>query len=107
MAEYSTTLASFFAASTSCGVIATGSGAAAFSGAANTLSPKRGRAFDDVASGKVSAASSRPSTFASCYRLSARQRSGGSVSHTSVPLGTAVSVDVMTRNVVPSDVSTM
>ena len=42
-----------------------------------------------------------------CYRLSARQRSGGSVSQTSLPLGTLVSVGVVTRNAVPSDVSTM
>jgi hypothetical protein len=37
--EYRITLASFLAASISCGVIATGSGAAALRGAANAVSP--------------------------------------------------------------------
>jgi hypothetical protein len=51
---------------------------------------KRSRSADDFAPG----------------RLSARQRSAGSVSQTSVPRGTLICVDVTARNVVPSDVST-
>ena len=60
----------------------------------------RSSAFKIVAPGKLFALHRVIS--ASCYRLNARQRSGGSVSQTSVPLGTAFSVDVTTRNVVPS-----
>ena len=41
------------------------------------------------------------------YLLSARQRSGGNVSQTSVPLGMTVCGEVTARNVVPSEVSTM
>jgi len=47
MDEYRITFASLRAASTSAELIATGSGAAAFMGAANAVSPKRGRALDD------------------------------------------------------------
>src|SRR5437763_17075634 len=41
------------------------------------------------------------------HRVSARQRSGGSVSQTSMPLATAFSVEVTTRKELPSEVSTM
>ena len=95
---------SFFAASTSSGVIATAGGAAARDGRSeHGAQCQRRGALQNIASGNIFALSSRPP----CYRLSARQRSGGSVSQTSVPRGTAFSVDVTTRKVVPSGVSTM
>ncbi len=112
---YQTTLPSFFAASISCGVIASGGGASARAGEANTVpSASAVEACSEpcstsrLESFRVFIASSASSLLAqSLYRLSARQRSGGSVSQTSVPLGTAVSVGVVTRNAVPSAASTM
>src|SRR5882757_6679302 len=105
MAEYSTTLASFFAASINCGVIATGGGAWARAGEANTV--PSANAVQPFNTSRLEIffffiASSLPG-----YRLSARQRSGGRKSQTSLPLATAFSVAVTIRNVVPSDVSTM
>src|SRR6202011_4153313 len=67
---------------------------------------ERGRAFQNVASGNFFLIH-RVLLSASGYRLSARQRSGGRKSQTSLPFATAVSVDVTMRNVVPSDVSTI
>jgi hypothetical protein len=41
------------------------------------------------------------------YRLSARQRSGGSVNQTSLPFATLMSLGVLARKVLPSATSTM
>jgi len=104
--EYRITLASFFAASISCGVIETGRGRFGahrrrkYGAKRTVVAPLRMSRLE------VFAFSSRP-RFVSCYRLSARQRSGGKVSQTSLPLATAVSVGVVTRKAVPSAVSTM
>src|SRR4029077_18418337 len=65
---------------------------------------KRRRSLDDVAPGWSCPSHPRPLRD---YRLSARQRSAGSVSQTSVPGATAVRVEVTARNTVPSEVSTM
>ena len=112
---YQTTLPSFFAASISCGVIASAGGACAREGEANTVpNASAAEALSEPCSTSrresfrfLIASSASCSCWRVCYRLSARQRSGGSVSQTSVPLGTLVSVGVVTRNAVPSATSTM
>ena len=98
---------SFFAASTSAGVIATGSGAWARTGEANTAPAASVAApcrMSRLESFRPFIASSRFFLF---YRLSARQRSGGSVNQTSLPFCTLVSVGVVARKLVPSATSTM
>src|SRR5207237_7994985 len=66
---------------------------------------QRARALQQVAAGK--AWFFHRLLLPACYRLSARQRSAGKVSQTSVPFGTAFSVGVTIRKVVPSCASTM
>jgi hypothetical protein len=100
-------LASFFAASINCGVIASGGGAAARAGEANTVPSANPVALWSILRLESFGFRMVPIYLFSNYRLSARQRSIGNVSQTSVPFGTAVFVEVMMRSTVPSDVSTM
>src|SRR5581483_9560826 len=100
IAEYSTTLPSRLAASISCGVMATGSGAAALTGAAKSEKPS---AADPLIASRLDRF--RRAILVLVYRLSARQRSGGKVSHTCVPGEKADCGEVTARKLVPSDVS--